>query len=96
MLGYDYKDFSIRGSMKFTDNLFASNNEEPLLRENTESRIDYDVSIKQGLPIEGLNIFCNIMNIGQSKYLEINQGNGYPTFERYGGTIMSFGVRYVF
>ena len=95
MVGYDYKDFSIRGSMKFTDNLFASNNEEPLLRQNTDARIGYDVSIKQGLPIEGLSIYCNIMNIGRSRYLELMQGNGYPTLERYGGTTMSVGMRYI-
>ena len=96
MVGYDYREFSIRGSMKYTDNLFASTNEEPLLRKNTDSRTGYDVSIKQGLPIEGLSIMCNIMNIGQSRYLELMQGNGFPSLERYGGTTISAGVRYTF
>ncbi len=94
MIGFDYKDFSIRGSMKYTDDLFAENHEEPLLRKFTDERFDYDIAIKQGLPVEGIEVYCNISNLGRSKYVELNAGSGYPTRERYGGIGFALGLRY--
>jgi len=96
MLGFDYKGFSIRGAMKYTDNLFAANHEDPVLRVYTDKRIDYDVSITQKLPVRGLTAYCNIQNIGRSKHVNLNAGSGYPTLESYGGAGCSLGLRYGF
>ncbi len=94
MVGFDYKKFSIRGSMKYTDGLFSKNSEEPLLREFTDERFDYDISITQGLPVRGLGVFANITNLGMSKYVIVNKGSGYPVLERYSDLGFALGLRY--
>lgn len=92
-IGYDYKGFSIRGSMKYTDDLFSRPEYNENYREFTQERFNYDLAIRQQLPF-GLNAHFNITNIGQSKYVVINKGSGWPTLERYSGIGFSFGLRY--
>ncbi|MCP4314292.1 MAG: TonB-dependent receptor plug domain-containing protein [Bacteroidetes bacterium] len=96
MIGFDYKGFSIRGSMKYTDDLFSSYNQEPLLRKYTDKRIDYDISIVQRWSKIGLSAFCNLTNLSRSRYVVLNSGSGYPTLERYGGLGIALGLRYRF
>ena len=93
-IGYDYKGFSIRGSMKYTDDLFARAEYNENYNEFTKGRYNYDIAIRQKLPVDGLNAYCNITNIGRSKYVAINNGSGRPTVERYGGIGFAFGLRY--
>ncbi len=95
-IGYDYKGFSIRASMKYTDNLFRRAEYYKNYREFTTGRYDYDIAIRQKLPIDGLNAFCNITNIGQSRYVVINKGSGWPTVESYSGIGVALGLRYKF
>jgi len=92
-IGYDYKGFSIRASMKYTDDLFSRPEYNKNYREFTQERFAYDFAIRQKLPFR-LNAHFNITNIGQSKYVVINKGSGWPTIERYGGIGFSFGLRY--
>ncbi|RKY51452.1 MAG: hypothetical protein DRP89_09000, partial [Candidatus Neomarinimicrobiota bacterium] len=96
IIGYDYKGFSIRGSMKYTNDLFSSAEYNENYREFTQERFSYDVAIRQKFPLFGLNLnaFCNITNIGRSKYVVINKGSGWPTVERYGGIGIALGLRY--
>jgi len=94
MIGFDYKGFSIRGSMKYTDDLFSSYNQEPLLRKYTDKRFNYDVSITQRFPEIGLSAFCNLTNLSRSRYVELNSGSGYPTNQGYGGLGIALGLRY--
>jgi len=96
MLGFDYKAFSIRGSMKYTDGLFYKNHANPSLRQYADKRITYDVSIKQGLPKYNLSFFCNLTNLSRSKVIILNSGTGYPTVESYGGISVALGARYRF
>ena len=93
-LGYDYKGFSIRASMKFTDDLFQKAEYHEIYNENTKERYSYDIVIRQMLPLDGLNAYCNITNIGRSRYIQINNGSGNPSIERYGGIGVAFGVIY--
>ena len=93
-IGYDYKGFSIRASMKNTADLFTRAEHNPARNEGTRERYDYDIAIRQRLPIEGLNAYCNITNLGRSRYIEYNEGSGWPTIERYGGIGIAIGLRY--
>lgn len=93
-IGYDYKGFSIRASMKYTDDLFRRAEYNENYNEFTKGRYDYDIAIRQKLPVDGLNAYCNITNIGRSKYVAINKGSGRPTVERYGGIGFALGLRY--
>lgn len=94
MIGFDYKGFSIRGSMKYTDDIFSYNDEAYDYRRSTSARVNYDVSIKQSWKDKGLAVFCNITNIGRSKFEVINYGTGYPTNLSYGGLGIQLGLRY--
>ncbi len=93
-IGYGYKGFSIRASMKYTDDLFGRAEYNENYNEFTKERFDYDIAIRQKLPVDGLNAYCNITNIGRSKYVAINNGSGRPTVERYGGIGFALGLRY--
>lgn len=93
-IGYDYKGFSIRASMKNTADIFTKAEHNPARNEGTKERYNYDITVRQQLPVEGLNAYCNIMNIGRSRYIEYNEGSGWPTIERYGGIGIAIGLRY--
>jgi TonB-dependent receptor len=95
-LGFDYKEFSIRGSMKYTDGIFSKNHAKPGLREYTDKFITYDVAITQGVPRYNLSLFCNLTNLTRSKQVVINSGTGFPTSESYGGIGIALGMRYRF
>ena len=96
-IGYDYKDFSIRGSMKYTDDLFSRAERNVNFREFTQARTSYDVTIRQKFPLMDVDLdaYLNIVNIGRSQYVEINKGSGYPTVERYGGLGLALGLKVV-
>jgi TonB-dependent receptor len=94
-IGYDYKDFSIRGSMKYTDDLFSRAERNENFREFTQARTSYDVTIRQKFPLMNADFdaYLNIVNIGRSQYAQINKGTGYPTIERYGGIGLALGLK---
>ena len=54
MLGYDYKGFSIRGSMRYKSHIFKNASWYEELRGYSTNFYRYDVQIKQKLPIDGL------------------------------------------
>jgi hypothetical protein len=93
-LGYDYKGFSIRASMKYTDDLFKSYALYDPYREYTTGRYDYDVVIRQKLPVNGLQLFCNFVNLSKTRNITINQGSGWPTQQTYGGIGIALGLNY--
>jgi TonB-dependent receptor len=95
-LGWDYKAFSIRGSMKYTDGMFNKNHARPGLREYADKRFTYDVSITQGVPKYNVSLFCNLTNLNRSKEIILNSGTGYPTMVSYGGIGIALGARYRF
>ena len=82
-LGYDYKGFSGRLSMLYTSDVFSTVSFWPGLRESTDSYQRYDLSMKQKLPIEGLELYLNISNLTQA--VDIRRLRGYnqndPNFD---------------
>jgi TonB-dependent receptor len=95
-LGYDYKGFSIRWAMRYTSGIFKSANWYKALRGYSTDFIRYDLSLKQQLPIEGLEIFFNVNNLtGEIEKDLINHMNFSSYIEDYGRTANA-GVRYTF
>lgn len=62
-LGYDYKDFSIRVSMLYQDDVFTGVSQWPQLRSSTAVYKRWDMSFSQTLPWFNLQLYGNISNI---------------------------------
>ena len=82
-IGYDYKGFSGRLSMNYISNIFSNTNFWTELRQDTDAYKRYDLSIKQKLFIEGLEIYVNASNISEA--IDITRLRGFslqnPDFE---------------
>ena len=78
-LGYDYKGFSGRLSMLYTSDVFSTVNFWPGLRESTDSYRRYDLSMKQKLPVKGLELYLNISNLTEA--VDIRRLRGYNPFD---------------
>ena len=82
-LGYDYKGFSARFSMLYMSDVFKTTNFWPELRETTDSYRRYDLSMKQKLPVKGLEIYLNISNLTEA--IDVTRLRGYnqsdPNFD---------------
>ena len=94
MLGYDYKGFSIRGSMRYKSHIFTNANWYEELRGYSTVFYRYDVQIKQKLPIDGLEFFINVNNLtGEKENDVINHLNFSNYIEDYGRSA-NLGFRY--
>lgn len=94
-LGFDYKGFSIRGSMRYKAGIFSGTNSRPSLRQNTEGIVLYDLSISQKISaLEGLSAFLNAANIGESIDQTSNEGTGWYTGKYFYGFTAQVGLRY--
>ena len=74
-LGYDYKGFSGRLSMMYISDVFKTTNFWPELRESTDAYERYDLSLKQKLPIKGLELFLNVSNLNEA--IDVNRLRGF-------------------
>ncbi|KAF0237260.1 MAG: TonB-dependent [Prolixibacteraceae bacterium] len=91
--GYDYENFSARISMLYKDKVFQGPNFWPELVNYSDAYVRWDMSIKQGLPWYGMQVFCNLNNITNTKDVIRNIGSGYAnTLQHYGSTI-DIGIR---
>ena len=102
-IGYDYKDFSGRLSMLYKTDVFTKTDFWPQLREHTDDYRRWDLSIKQKLPINGLELFFNANNLTDAKDINqlrgsINKYNRHPsiTLEQFYGKTYDLGFRYSF
>jgi len=66
-LGYDYRGFSIRGSLLYQDDVFSGVSQWPQLRSITPVYRRWDISIKQHLPWYGLELYGNIYNLNNAR-----------------------------
>ena len=74
-LGYDRKGFSGRLSMLYMSDVFISTDFWPELRQTTDAYRRIDLSMKQQLPMKGLELYLNINNLNQA--VDINRMNGF-------------------
>jgi TonB-dependent receptor len=95
-LGYDYRGFSIRSAMRYSSRIFRSNNWYETLRGYSTPFYRYDLSIKQRLPVKGMEFFLNVNNLtGEMERDVINHMNFASYVEDYGRSA-NVGVRYQF
>ena len=96
-MGYDYKGFSARVSMLYRSDIFTRTNFWPELRESTDDFRRWDLSVKQSLPVEGLDIYLNVSNITKSEDINrfLDQTTAVGLRQNYGRTI-DLGLRYAF
>lgn len=93
-LGYDYKEFSILLSLLYQDDIFSSVNHWPQLRSTTAAYKRWDITLKQGIPWFGAEIYANINNLNNAKDESVLQM--YPDVPRYieiYGTTAEIGFR---
>jgi TonB-dependent receptor len=95
-IGYDYKGFSTRISMLYQDDIFRQDNFWRKLRSTSDELIRWDISIRQKLPIKGLEVLGNFNNVTASIERDINIGTNYPRREQHYGFMADIGIRYRF
>ena len=96
-IGYDYKGFSARVSMLYRSDIFRKTNFWPELRESSDGFRRWDLSLKQSLPVRGLDVYLNVSNITASEDVNrfLNESRFVGLRQNYGRTI-DLGVRYRF
>ena len=99
-IGYDYKGFSGRLSMLYNDNVLMATDFWPELRQNTDAYRRWDLSLKQHLPVDGLEIFLNASNLTEandvSRYRGITSAGDNLKLEQHYGKTIDLGFRYKF
>ncbi|MDZ7318986.1 MAG: TonB-dependent receptor [candidate division KSB1 bacterium] len=95
-LGYDYRGFSIRWAMRYKSHVFRSANWYEKLRGYSTDFYRYDLSVRQKLPIKGMELFLNVNNLTNELERDvINHMNFANYIEDYGRN-GNLGVRYQF
>ena len=93
-LGYDYKGFSARVSMMYTNDIFTENSRYYDTRGYKDKFTRWDISLKQQLPIEGLQVFMNLNNITGAVDEYYIRGASYPVREEHYGMTIDLGLRW--
>ena len=95
-IGYDYSGFSIRWAMRYSSGIFKSTNWYEALRGFSSDFIRFDLSIRQKLPFEGMEVFFNLNNLTNEIEKDIINHRSYSRYlEDYGRTA-NLGMRYIF
>ena len=95
-LGYDYMAFSARVSLLYDDDIFTGPNFWPQIRSYTSAYRRWDLSLKQGLPWFGVEVFGNLYNINAAKDVSVIQKGGVPESEQDYGMTGNLGLRVKF
>lgn len=86
--------------MLYNDDVFMNTAFWKELRQTTDSYRRWDLSIKQELPVDGLELFLNASNLTETSDVnrfrgQTENGDNLATEQYYGRTI-DFGFRYAF
>jgi TonB-dependent receptor len=96
-LGFDYEGFSARVSSIYSSKIFTGPDARPQVRAYTAGYNRWDVSLKQHLPFEGLQVFCNLYNINRANDVSnIAAPNSVPASEQNYDYSIEGGIRYQF
>lgn len=93
-LGFDYKGFSIRSALNYKSKVFIASNWYENLRGFSSDFYRVDLSIRQKLPVQGMELFLNINNL--TNEMERNEINhmGFTNNLEYYGRNVNVGFRY--
>ncbi|RPH97719.1 MAG: TonB-dependent receptor [Calditrichaeota bacterium] len=92
-LGYDYKDFSVRGTMQYRSDIYTYHDFWPELRGVSDDFLQYGLTMTQDLPWYGVQLVFDMRNITSASEVYLNKGNRFPTNESFYGMTADFGVR---
>ncbi|MEL6821471.1 MAG: TonB-dependent receptor, partial [Calditrichota bacterium] len=96
IVGYDYRGFSIRGSMRYKSNVFLQDNFFEELRVFSDGISLFDISLKQDLPFKGLRLYSNTANLSKSIDTNTNRGTNWFQNQEFYGITSEIGLRYDF
>ncbi|MBN2091851.1 carboxypeptidase-like regulatory domain-containing protein [candidate division KSB1 bacterium] len=94
VLGYDLGGFSARLSLLYQTDIFQQTAFLPEMRMSTDDYWRWDFSIKQELPVRGLQVFMNVNNISATHDRTLIRGTGFPTSDDFYGMTLDLGLRY--
>ena len=94
-VGYDYKGFSLRLSSLMRSDIFRKSNFWRELRESSDTYQRWDLSMKQSLPVKGLDVYVNVSNITGSEDINrlLDPALSISQRQFYGRTV-DIGLRY--
>lgn len=93
-IGYDYKGFSGRLSFLFQGAMVNGIGTVPEQDSYTNNYFRMDASVRQKLPLEGLQIYLDVNNINSRADISTQQTTGGFTSEQYYGLTADVGIRY--
>ena len=95
-LGYDYKGFSFRWAMRYKSHIFKSENWYEKLRGYSSDFYRYDLSIRQKLPLAGMEFFLNINNLTNELERDVINHQSFASYKEDYGRSANMGLRYQF
>ena len=93
-VGYDYQGFSVLVSMIYQANVSTGTDQYPERRPAKLSYLRWDLTAKQNLPLPGLVVYLNLVNLNNASDTYVVQGNGFPTSESVYGIVAQLGLRW--
>ncbi|MBI9070201.1 MAG: TonB-dependent receptor [Melioribacteraceae bacterium] len=95
-LGYDYKGFSFRWAMRYSSGIFKATNWYQALRAYSTDFVRYDLSLKQQLPFDGMEMFLNINNLTNEMEEDVINHKNFTRYKENYGRNANLGIRYQF
>lgn len=95
-IGFDYDRFSILASMIYQANVYNSTHFYNSLRSDKDEYLRWDLSVKQGLPWFGLDVYLNINNLNSESDNYLIRGSGFPNSQAHYGLTADLGIRWRF
>ncbi len=93
-IGYDYQGFSVVVSMIYQSNVSTGTNQYPELRPAKLSYLRWDLTANQNLPLPGLSVYLNLVDLNNASDTYVVQGTGFPTSESDYGSVAQLGLRW--
>lgn len=93
-VGYDLGGFSARLSLLYQTDIFKQTAFLPEMRTSTDDYWRWDLSIKQNLPVTGLQLFLNVNNFLATHDKILIRGTGFPSGDEFYGVTVDLGLRY--
>jgi TonB-dependent receptor len=93
-LGYDYGKFSILASLIYQSQVFNETNFYNSMRSDKVEYLRWDLSVKQGLPWDGLEVYFDIHNLNSEDDIFVVRGSGYPRSQSSYGMTADLGLRW--
>jgi TonB-dependent receptor len=94
MIGYDIQGFSARVSFLYQDNIFRHPDFWPQLRTMSGTYARWDLSVKQELPVWGMQIYVNVNNLTSEDDVTRLAWRDYSTAVDQYGLSASAGLRF--